>query len=76
MNNPMLKNLAIWVGIFVVALSFAGVVQNGTETKTQEISYSQFLQLVENGAVTHVDIVGNTLSTTAATGEKVPNARP
>jgi cell division protease FtsH len=61
MDNPLLKNILIWGGIFVVALFVASVLQQRDLGNQQEVSYSQFLQLVDTGAINRVQMEGKQL---------------
>ncbi|MFZ2619286.1 MAG: ATP-dependent zinc metalloprotease FtsH, partial [Alphaproteobacteria bacterium] len=58
-----------WAVLFVLGLAFVGYVkQEELGAKSQELSYSQFLKLVETGAVSSVKVEGNKLISESPTG--------
>ena len=62
MNNTFLKNLAVWLLIgFLVFLIVDFYNANNTQVKTQNISYSSFLDDVKDGNVSSVQIRGNNI---------------
>lgn len=81
MKNDFGKNAAIWALIFVGAMLLLSIMgQGGANNRAQEVTYSQFLTLVENGQFTQVQVQGNTLSgvnndgeTTAKIKTRAPN---
>ena len=72
--NDMAKNLILWVVIAVVLLS---VFNNfSTETSTQRLSYSRFIQSVENSQVDRVTIDGISAVGVMKTGESFETVLP
>ena len=70
----MAKNLILWVVIAVVLLS---VFNNfSTETSTQRLSYSRFIQSVENSQVDRVTIDGISAVGVMKTGESFETVLP
>jgi cell division protease FtsH len=76
MDNPLIKNLLIWGGIFVVALLVASGLQRQDFSNKQEVSYSQFLQLVESGTINRVEIEGNQLIAPQGNGNSITARAP
>ena len=61
MNN--FRNLAVWVIIALLLVALFNLFQgSGQRSKTKELSYSQFLELVERGEVRNVVIAGEAIS--------------
>ncbi len=73
MKNDFGKNAAIWAIILVGGLLLLSIMgQGGANNRAQEVTYSQFLTLVDNGQFTQVEVQGNTLK--GKTGEGVEAA--
>lgn len=73
MKNDFGKNAAIWAIIFVGAVLLLSVMGQGQGGRAaQEVSYSQFLTLVDNGAFNQVKIQGNTLTGTSQDTQEKP----
>jgi cell division protease FtsH len=76
MNN-FNKNILLWVLIFVVALGLTNVFgQMKPEQKQSEITYSDFLTLVDEGTLSAVTIRGNELTGTTGSGESIKAQAP
>ncbi len=64
-GNPWMKSLLIWVGILVALAMFVAMFDRPGRTAVSDgISYSEFIQKVDEGAVKKVDITGNVASGT------------
>jgi len=64
-SNPWMKSLLIWVGILVALAMFVAMFDSRARTTVSDgISYSEFIQKVDEGAVKKVDIAGNVASGT------------
>jgi cell division protease FtsH len=64
-SNPWMKSLLIWVGILVALAMFVAMFDRPGRTAAADgISYSEFIQKVDEGAVKKVDIAGNVASGT------------
>ncbi|MBA7716595.1 ATP-dependent zinc metalloprotease FtsH [subsurface metagenome] len=58
-RNKFAKNLFLLFLVFVVLISFFNFVRLGSGTKETELSYSEFLRMVENNQISEVLIRGN-----------------
>jgi cell division protease FtsH len=56
-GNPLMKNLAIWLGILLAIVLFVSMFEGGsTKSAGESIAYSDFLQAVDSGTVKEADI--------------------
>ncbi|KNZ39448.1 ATP-dependent metalloprotease [Dichelobacter nodosus] len=61
--NGMRKSLIIWGGLILLFLALVGQVnQSGMSAQSRQVSYSQFLNRVDNGEVKSVDINVQTMT--------------
>ncbi|MGO9006239.1 MAG: ATP-dependent zinc metalloprotease FtsH [Beijerinckiaceae bacterium] len=61
--NPNFRNFALWVIIFLLVVALVMLFQNpGQRTSTQDISFSQLLNEVDQGHVREVTISGNEIT--------------
>jgi cell division protease FtsH len=61
--NPNFRNFALWVIIFLLVVALVMLFQNpGQRTPTQDISFSQLLNEVDQGHVREVTISGNEIT--------------
>ncbi len=62
--NPNFRNLALWaiIGLMLIALFNLFQNQSTTGSASKDISYSQFLEAVDNGRVDTVTIAGRQIS--------------
>ena len=61
--NPNFRNFALWVIIFLLVVALVMLFQNpGQRTQTQDITFSQLLNEVDQGRVREVTIAGNEIS--------------
>lgn len=74
--NQFTRNIAIWALIFVTVLLVVNIFQRDAITASQEISYTEFLTLVENGGLNKVVMQGNTLTGHAGDGSKIKTRAP
>ena len=58
-RNKFAKNLFLLFLVFVVLISFFNFVRLGSGTRETELSYSEFLRMVENNQISEVLIRGN-----------------
>lgn len=64
-TNPWMKSLLIWVGILVALALFVAMFDGRTRAAAADgISYSEFLQRVDEGTVKKVEIAGDVVSGT------------
>jgi len=54
-NQKLFKNMALWIVVFMTVLIFVNMLQQGSE-KDQDISFSSFMQAVDNGEIKKVVI--------------------
>ena len=55
--NPLMKNLAIWLGILLAIVLFVSMFEGGSRKPAGEsIAYSEFLSRVDEGTVREVDL--------------------
>lgn len=66
----------IWAGIFAAAVVVMTMVQGGAKETEREISYSDFLNRVENGQFANVTIEDQTLVGTTSEGGKAQTMAP
>src|SRR3712207_6527587 len=55
-NNPWMKSLLIWAGILLGLVLFVQMIDGGRSTARDAMSYSEFLNKVEDGSVKSVII--------------------
>ena len=56
-TNPLMKNLAIWLGILLAIVLFVSMFESGGRSQAGEsVAYSDFLQAVDQGSVKEADI--------------------
>ena len=61
--NPNFRNFALWVIIFLLVVALVMLFQNpGQRAPTQDITFSQLLNEVDQGRVREVTIAGNDIS--------------
>ncbi|MBN1849999.1 MAG: ATP-dependent zinc metalloprotease FtsH [Deltaproteobacteria bacterium] len=65
--KPFYKNLALWLVILLMMLMLFQVF-NQPDRATQQVSYSDFLNMVENGSISQVTIQGENISGTSSIG--------
>ncbi len=71
------KNLLMWVVIVFLVLGLFNLFQNPKNTQLQnKISFSNFMQEVDNGRVVDVDIQGNNITGTLSDGKKFSTYSP
>jgi membrane protease FtsH catalytic subunit (EC 3.4.24.-) len=86
-NNPMkqknnnkytglAKNLAVWVLIFVVTIILIRFVNQPTQQQIKNLSFSEFIQAVNNEQVKSVEIKGNEISGVTKNNEKFATYAP
>ena len=66
--NAFNKNLALWIVIVLMMIMLYNIFSTQQQTEN-EIGYSQFLTMVDNGRVDSVTIQGDKLSVTDETGD-------
>ncbi|GAA0297953.1 ATP-dependent zinc metalloprotease FtsH [Sphingomonas oligophenolica] len=70
-SNPWMKNLLIWVGIFLALAVFVTIFNGPAQpAATSTIAYSAFLDKVEAGNVRDVNVAGEVISGTLKDGSK------
>ncbi|MDT8343975.1 MAG: ATP-dependent zinc metalloprotease FtsH [Thermohalobaculum sp.] len=71
------KNLAFWAILILLLVTLFSVFQDGTPAGGgTSMSYTQFLDRVEQGQITSVVIDGETVSGRAASGERISTIQP
>ncbi|WP_420141576.1 ATP-dependent zinc metalloprotease FtsH [Sphingomonas sp.] len=56
-GNPLVKNLAIWLGILLAIVLFVSMFESGNKSAAgDQIAYSDFLQAVDAGSVKEVSV--------------------
>ncbi|UAK24908.1 ATP-dependent zinc metalloprotease FtsH [Sphingomonas nostoxanthinifaciens] len=56
-TNPLMKNLAIWLGILLAIVLFVSLFEGGgSKSAGESVAYSDFLQAVDSGSVREADI--------------------
>ncbi len=73
--NDLAKNIVLWVVIAVVLLTVFNSFGTGPRS-VQDMSYSAFLERVENGAVTDVVFEGDKITGTLSNGERFVTFNP
>ncbi|MCY6379318.1 ATP-dependent zinc metalloprotease FtsH [Hoeflea prorocentri] len=69
--NPNFRNFALWAIIALLLIALFNMFQGPSErSASREISYSEFLQDVDNGRIRNVTIVGDTITGVYAEGGK------
>ena len=69
--NPNFRNFALWAIIALLLIALFNMFQGPNErSASREISYSEFLQDVDNGRIRNVTIVGDTITGVYAEGGK------
>lgn len=74
--NQFGKNALGWAALVLGAILLFNMSQNGSMNKGTEVSYSEFLGLVESRSINSVEIQGDTLVGTSASGENVSTIAP
>ncbi len=69
MNNQFLKNMALWLVIILMMVMLYNIF-NQQQHQEKEITYTQFLTMVENKAISKVVLQGSKLYATNVNGEK------
>ena len=76
-SNPWMKSLLIWVGILVGLALFVTVLDgHSTQGPGTSVSYSAFLDKVENGQVKDVNVADDSITGTLKSGEKFKTNSP
>ncbi|TNE61933.1 MAG: ATP-dependent metallopeptidase FtsH/Yme1/Tma family protein [Alphaproteobacteria bacterium] len=70
-----MRNALVWVLIIALLVMLFNLFQGGSG-KVAEISYSQFLDAVEQNRVQHVEITGQEVAVEYTNGEKVATTKP
>ncbi len=55
-GNPLVKNLAIWLGILLAIVLFVSMFETGSKSPADSVAYSDFLSAVDAGTVREADI--------------------
>ena len=72
--NDLIKNIILWVVVAVILMSvFSNLTQN---SKTQEISYSDFIKNINSNQVTDVMLTGRVINGTLQGGTKFSTYSP
>ncbi len=72
--NDLVKNIILWVVVAVILMSvFSNLTQN---SKTQEISYSEFIKSINSNQVTDVMLTGRVINGTLQGGSKFSTYSP
>ena len=72
--NDLIKNIILWVVVAVILMSvFSNLTQN---SKTQEISYSEFIKSINSSQVTDVMLTGRVITGTLQGGTKFSTYSP
>lgn len=75
--NPNVRNFALWVIIILLVLALVTLFQNPSHRNAaQDVSYSQFLQEVDAGRVTSVQIAGPEIHGTLSDGRAFQTYAP
>ncbi|MDE0723885.1 MAG: ATP-dependent zinc metalloprotease FtsH [Alphaproteobacteria bacterium] len=74
--NQFGKNALGWAALVLGAILLFNMSQNGSMNKGTEVSYSEFLGLVESRSINSVEIQGDTLVGSSASGENVSTIAP
>ena len=71
------RNFAFWVVLFLMILALFNLFSDGSGTmNSRQISYSDFIQRVQNDQVTAVTIDGEDVAITGTNGEQFATVRP
>ena len=71
------KNLLMWVVIVFLVLGLFNLFQNPKSIQAQnEISFSNFMEEVDNGRVVDVEMQGNNITGTLSDGKKFSTYSP
>jgi len=65
--NPFYKNLALWLIIGLIVLTLVQLIHKSDQSSVS-VSYSDFMNMVENGSVTAVKIKGDNVSGVSSQG--------
>ena len=72
--NDLVKNIILWIVVAVILMSvFSNLTQN---SKTQEISYSEFIKSINSNQVTDVMLTGRVINGTLQGGSKFSTYSP
>lgn len=74
--NQFGKNALGWAALVFAAILMFQISQNSNMNSGSEVSYSEFLNLVDAKSINGVEIQGDTLVGTASGGEKVTTTAP
>ena len=56
-TNPLVKNLAIWLGILLAIVLFVSMFESGgSKTTGESVAYSDFMGAVDNGTVSEANV--------------------
>src|SRR6478736_2127660 len=55
-TNPLIRNLAIWLGILLAIVLCVSMFEGGSKTTGERLAYSEFLGHVDEGTVGEADI--------------------
>ena len=77
-GNPWMKSVMVWVAILVAIALFVTLIEGGQQTAAPNgtLSYSTFLQKVQEGSVRDVNIAGNVVTGTLTSGDKFRTYTP
>ena len=71
------RNLAFWVVLFLMILALFNLFSDGATTmNSRQISYSDFIQRVDNDQIAAVTIDGEELAVTGTDGNQYATIRP
>ncbi len=72
MNNQMLKNIAIWGGILLGVLVVSSLLQErAASANTQEVTYTEFLNLVNQGNINKITVEGEKFVSQTPNGQRI-----
>lgn len=69
-NDPKRQNILLLVAAAVITMVFISMLMKGVRGGTVEVSYSEFIKMVEDGKVASVDFVSDRLEFSLKTDEK------
>lgn len=72
----LFKNLMVWLVIIVITLILIRFVNQPTQQQTKSLSFSEFIQAVNNDQVKSVEIKGNNISGVTKNNEKFETYAP
>ena len=76
-TNPLVRNLAIWLGILLAIVLFVSMFEGQKNASSGEnIAYSEFLQRVEDGSVREADIGNGQITGRYANGQQYKTFAP